>query len=113
MLVSTPARSQVRTKAAVHRWLLPILAAAAAVFVAPVAMAGAVGSSASVTARPSVALSQVGLVTPVSQQAEWLDPSAAADDFFGRSVAVSGDTALVSAWREAVDGVSQVGVVYV
>ena len=47
------------------------------------------------------------------QQAELSDPDAAANDYFGWSVALSGDTALVGADGKTVSGQSQAGAAYV
>jgi hypothetical protein len=51
--------------------------------------------------------------TTWSQQAELSDPDAATNDYFGRSVALSGDTALVGAEDKTVSGHMGAGAAYV
>ena len=92
----SPRTRQVRLMRAARRCLLPLLAAALATFIAPgAAAAAAAPTSAQPCASPPDLPGSAAL-----QQAEWLDPDAAIQDYFGGSLAVSGDTALVSAWRK-------------
>ena len=51
--------------------------------------------------------------TSWSQQAELTDPDAAGGDYFGASVALSGDTALVGAWGATVNGQGSAGKAYI
>ena len=48
-----------------------------------------------------------------SERAELTAPDGAAGDCFGRSLALSGDTALIGAWGKSVAGQSQAGAAYV
>ena len=51
--------------------------------------------------------------TTWSQQAELTDPDGSAGDWFGSSVALSGDRALIGAWGATVGGKSEAGAAYV
>ena len=51
--------------------------------------------------------------TSWSQQAELSDPDAAGSDYFGASVALSGDTALIGAWGATVNGQGSAGKAYI
>ena len=105
----TPGGRQVRFREAARRCLLPLLAAALTVFIAS---GGAAGAAAPGTAQPSTSSPDL-LGSLALQQAEWLDPGATGDDFFGYSVALSGDTALVGAYQRSVNGKQYSGAVYV
>jgi hypothetical protein len=109
MLKGTPGGRQVRIREAARRCLPSLLAAALTVFIASGAVAGAAAPS---TAQPSTSSPDL-LRSLALQQAEWLDPCATGDDFFGYSVALSGDTALVGAYQRSVNGKQYSGAVYV
>jgi len=51
--------------------------------------------------------------TAVSQQAKIQADDGAETDFFGRSVAIDGDTAIVGAWQHDPSGVTNVGAAYI
>ena len=77
------------------------------------AVVGAYGKSVGGHADAGVAYIYTRAGTVWSQKAELSDPDAAAGDYFGISVALAGDTALVGAYGAAFDGHAGAGAAYV
>ena len=77
------------------------------------ALVGAPGKTVSGHAMAGAAYVFTLIGTTWSEQAELSDPNAATSDYFGGSVALDGDTALVGAGNKTVDGKLYAGAAYV